>query len=185
MTNSDILRRVDHTLRAADCNRAQTETLYNEATQRQTASVCTPPNHVKCIQEKHRYLPPLNRVVCLPLEQTAPTTPKPATETALPSGADDTAAAKRLTAVTIYNKHVSVATQSVAVPDNDNIDMAYDNILKVFVEPCHLTQQEKTTLCRGVTDGGTDFLKTVSGFGSGGETLGDILFFKASAAGGQ
>ena len=53
-----------------------------------------------------------------------------------------------------------------------------DNILKVIIEACFLTNEEKIELCHCVTEGGADFIKTSTGFGSGGATLEDVQLFK-------
>lgn len=52
------------------------------------------------------------------------------------------------------------------------------HILKVIVETCYLTEEEKTAMCHAVTAAGADFIKTSTGFGTGGATLTDIELFK-------
>ena len=52
-------------------------------------------------------------------------------------------------------------------------------ILKVILETCYLTEEEKIAMCKCVTDGGADFIKTSTGFGTAGATLADIELFKA------
>jgi deoxyribose-phosphate aldolase len=51
-------------------------------------------------------------------------------------------------------------------------------ILKVIIETCYLTTEEKKALCRCVTDGGADYIKTSTGFGPAGAALDDVLLFK-------
>ena len=53
-----------------------------------------------------------------------------------------------------------------------------DRVLKVIVETCLLTEAEKITMCRVVTDAGADFIKTSTGFSTGGATFEDIALFK-------
>ena len=53
-----------------------------------------------------------------------------------------------------------------------------DKVLKVIVEACDLAEDEKIALCRCVTEGGADYIKTSTGFGGGGATLEDIALFK-------
>lgn len=57
-------------------------------------------------------------------------------------------------------------------------EAAGDHILKVIIETCYLTEEEKIRLCRCVTEGGADYIKTSTGFGTGGATLEDIKLFK-------
>ena len=54
-----------------------------------------------------------------------------------------------------------------------------ERVLKVIVETCFLTQEEKVAACRAVTEGGADFIKTSTGFGPAGATLEDIELFRA------
>ena len=51
-------------------------------------------------------------------------------------------------------------------------------ILKVIIETCQLTEVEKYSLCRAVTDAGADFIKTSTGFSSGGATLADVILLR-------
>ena len=53
-----------------------------------------------------------------------------------------------------------------------------DRVLKVIIETCLLTEAEKITMCRVVTDAGADFIKTSTGFSTGGATFEDIALFK-------
>ena len=53
-----------------------------------------------------------------------------------------------------------------------------NHILKVIIETCYLTDEEKLQLCKCVTDGGADFIKTSTGFGTAGAKIEDIRLFK-------
>ena len=53
-----------------------------------------------------------------------------------------------------------------------------DKILKVIVETCYLTEEEKIRLCECVTKGGADYIKTSTGFGTEGASLSDIALFR-------
>ena len=52
------------------------------------------------------------------------------------------------------------------------------HILKVIIETCYLTEEEKIAMCRAVTDAGADYIKTSTGFGAGGATRQDVELFK-------
>lgn len=56
---------------------------------------------------------------------------------------------------------------------------AGDRVLKVIVETCYLTEEEKAKVCELVTNAGADYIKTSTGFGTGGATIEDINLFKA------
>ena len=53
-----------------------------------------------------------------------------------------------------------------------------DKVLKVIIETCYLTEEEKIQMCKCVTDAGADYIKTSTGFGTGGATLEDVKLFK-------
>ena len=52
------------------------------------------------------------------------------------------------------------------------------HILKVIIETCYLTEAEKIAMCRAVTNGGADYIKTSTGFGTGGGVREDVELFK-------
>ena len=54
-----------------------------------------------------------------------------------------------------------------------------DHILKVIIETCLLTEQEKIKMCQVVSESGADFIKTSTGFSTAGATFEDIMLFKA------
>lgn len=53
-----------------------------------------------------------------------------------------------------------------------------DKILKVIIETCYLTEEEKIAMCKAVTAAGADYIKTSTGFGTAGATLEDIRLFR-------
>ena len=53
-----------------------------------------------------------------------------------------------------------------------------DRVLKVIIETCYLTKEEKIAMCKAVTEAGADYIKTSTGFGTAGATMEDILLFK-------
>ena len=55
-----------------------------------------------------------------------------------------------------------------------------DHILKVIIETCYLTDEEKIAMCKAVTNAKADYIKTSTGFGTAGATMEDILLFKAN-----
>ena len=57
-------------------------------------------------------------------------------------------------------------------------EAADGHVLKVIIETCYLTEDEKIAMCRAVTNAKADFIKTSTGFGTGGATLEDVRLFK-------
>ena len=56
--------------------------------------------------------------------------------------------------------------------------VCHDKILKVIIETCYLTQDEKIAMCKAVTNAGADYIKTSTGFGTYGATMEDVLLMK-------
>ena len=57
-------------------------------------------------------------------------------------------------------------------------EVCNDKILKVIIETCYLTEEEKIAMCKAVTEAGADYIKTSTGFGTAGATIEDIRLFK-------
>ena len=53
-----------------------------------------------------------------------------------------------------------------------------DKVLKVIIETCYLTEEEKIAMCKAVTNAKADYIKTSTGFGTGGATLDDVILMK-------
>src|SRR5699024_11088271 len=53
-----------------------------------------------------------------------------------------------------------------------------DKILKVIIETCYLTEEEKIAMCEAVTKAGADYIKTSTGFGTDGARMEDVILFK-------
>ena len=91
---------------------------------------------------------------------------------ALDDGADEIVMVINIGAV--KNKNYDLVTEEIAVLK----EIAGDKILKVIVETCYLTEEEKIRLCECVTKGGADYIKTSTGFGTAGASLADIALFR-------
>lgn len=91
---------------------------------------------------------------------------------ALDDGADEIDMVINIGAV--KNKDYDLVTEEIAVLK----EIAEDKILKVIVETCYLTEEEKIRLCECVTKGGADYIKTSTGFGTAGASLADIVLFR-------
>ncbi len=171
ISNEDILRHVDHTLLKATASWAEIETLCQEAVKYHTASVCVPASYLARI---HKAFPGLLlcTVIGFPLGYDTTATKKTAVETALLDGADEIDMVVNLGDV--KNGEFDKVTAEIATLKK----ACGSKILKVIVETCYLTEAEKEQLCACVTEGGADYIKTSTGFGTGGATLPDVLLFK-------
>jgi len=172
MENSYILSHVDHTLLAPTATWEEIDKLCNESIKYKTASVCVPPCYVRRIREVFPEI-----VICttigFPLGYDVLATKSLATQAALKNGADEIDMVINIADVKnkdYENVHIEIKVLKQIVGDK---------ILKVIIETCYLTEEEKIALCKVVTESGADYIKTSTGFGTAGATLDDIKLFKA------
>ncbi len=171
MTNQEILARVDHTLLKATAARTDIEKLCREAETFKTASVCIPPCYVKFA---HDAFPAVTvcTVLGFPLGYSAEKAKIAEVETALADGAAE------------IDMVINIAALKSGFFDTvqDEISrikrVTGEKILKVIVEACYLTKEEKIRMCGIVTEAGADYIKTSTGFGSSGAVMDDVLLFK-------
>ena len=173
MTNQEILSRIDHTLLKADSPWSAVEKLCAEAVQYKTASVCIPPCYTA--RAKAAFGSALNvcTVIGFPLGYSVTSAKIAEAESALADSASEIDMVINLCAV--KNKEFARVQEEITAVRK----CAPRNILKVIIETCYLTREEKIALCGIVTDAGADFIKTSTGFGTAGAALDDIELFKA------
>ena len=171
MTNKEMLTYVDHTLLKPTATWNQIKTLCEEAMKYHTASVCIP---CSFISRAHEAFPELNlcTVVGFPLGYSTTASKLFETREALHNGASEIDVVVNLGNVKEGN--FDKVTQEI----RELKKACGDKILKVIIETCYLTEEEKIELCHCVTDGGADFIKTSTGFGSAGATFDDIKLFR-------
>lgn len=171
MTNKEMLTYVDHTLLKPTATWNQIKTLCEEAMKYHTASVCIP---CSFISRAHEAFPELNlcTVVGFPLGYSTTASKLFETREALHNGASEIDMVVNLGDVKEGN--FDKVTEEI----RELKKACGDKILKVIIETCYLTEEEKIELCHCVTDGGADFIKTSTGFGSAGATFDDIKLFK-------
>lgn len=174
MTNEKIYGYIDHTLLKATATWAQIKTLCDEAVKYHTASVCIPPAYISRVRKEYGESFNICTVIGFPLGYN--TTPVKAfeAEDAIRKGADEIDMVINIGDV--KNGEFDKVEEEIKA-----VKAACGNhILKVIIETCYLTEQEKISLCRAVTNAGADFIKTSTGFGSAGATIEDINLFKAN-----
>jgi len=171
MDDAYILSHVDHTLLAATASRQEINKLCDEAIRFKTASVCIPPYYVKFAREAFPELV-IGTVVGFPLGYDAVSVKAVALQTAIESGADEIDMVIDLADV----KNGEFETVEIEI--NVLKKIAGSRILKVIIETCYLSEDEKIRLCEVVTNAGADYIKTSTGMGTAGATLDDILLFR-------
>ncbi len=174
MSHSYILRKVDHTLLAPAATWEQVKTVCDEGMEFGTASVCIPPRYVKRAAEYVGNRLKLCTVVGFPNGYATPETKVFETEDAIRGGADEIDMVLNLGLIKAKDWEPALwEIKSVKAS-------CMGRILKVIVETCLLTQEEKVSVCRLVSMSGADFIKTSTGFSTGGATVEDVALFKAN-----
>ena len=172
MDIKDILEKCDHTLLRVDCTSEEIRALCDQALRYHCASVCIPPCHVAGAK---RYVGD-RLTLC--------------TVIGFPNGYMTTAAKAFEAADAVKNgaDEIDMVINLSMVKDGCWADVANDiravreatrgKILKVIIECCLLTEEEKVHLCKTVADCGADFIKTSTGFSKGGATREDVKLLR-------
>ena len=182
MDIKDILSKVDHTLLNPKATWEEIKNICDDGMKYCTASVCIPPSFVKRAKEYVGENLKICTVIGFPNGYNTTDVKIFETENALKNGADEI---------------------DMVINLGDLMDKNYDNILseitkigtkilKVIIETCLLNEEQKIKMCEIVTKSGADFIKTSTGFSTGGATFEDIELFakyvgkniKIKAAGG-
>lgn len=171
MNNNEIFPYIDHTLLRATSTFEEIDKLCKEAMEYGTASVCIPPVYVAYVREKY---PVLNicTVIGFPLGYSTTAVKCFEAEDAIRNGASEIDMVVDLCDVK-NGDFGRVEAEIAAVKKSCG-----GKILKVIIETCYLTEDEKIELCGCVTRAGADFIKTSTGFGTDGARIEDIRLFK-------
>ena len=171
MNNSEIFPHIDHTLLKPTATKAEIDALCQEAMIYKTASVCIPACYVEyaaiCFPELN-----ICTVVGFPLGYSTTAIKCSEAVGAINSGASEIDMVVNLTDV--KNGNFDAVTSEIKALKY----VCGQKILKVIVETCYLTEEEKIKLCECVTEAGADFIKTSTGFGTSGADIEDIRLFK-------
>lgn len=172
MEPREMLHYVDHTQLKAYAVWEDIQKLCEEAIAYQTASVCIPPCYVRRVHETYKEKINICTVVGFPLGYSVTAAKIAEVRQALADGASEIDMVVNISDV--KNGDFDAVEKEIAALKKET----GDKILKVIIETCYLTEEEKIALCRAVTKAGADFIKTSTGFGTGGATLEDIRLFK-------
>ena len=186
MKIEEILAKVDHTLLSQTATWEEIKKICDDGMKYKTASVCIPASYVKRAKEYVGDKLPICTVIGFPNGYSTTETKCFETADAVKNGADEIDMVinigwlkdKKYAELTDEIKRVKAACGG--------------KILKVIIETCLLTDDEKIEMCRIVTESGADFIKTSTGFSTEGATFDDIALFakhvgpnvKIKAAGG-
>lgn len=172
MTNKEMLSHVDHTQLKPFATWEDIEKLCDEAIQYETASVCVPPAYIKRIADKYGDKINICTVVGFPLGYSVTAAKATEIKEALKDGVNEIDMVVNISDV--KNHLFDKVEEEIRI-----LKEACDgHILKVIIETCFLTEEEKIAMCKAVTNAGADYIKTSTGFGTGGATMEDVLLFK-------
>ena len=173
MNKQDIMSRVDHTILTTTATWEQVKKICDEGMKYGAASVCIPPRYVKKAAQYVGSKLKICTVIGFPNGYNMPEVKVFETEDAVRSGADEIDMVINLGLVKAGDWE-GVLEEIKAVKAS-----CAGRILKVIVETCQLTQEEKIAACRVVSMSGADFIKTSTGFSTAGAAVEDIRLFKA------
>lgn len=168
MEKREILKRLDHTLLKQTATWEQIRGLCEEGMEYQVASVCIPPCYVKKAKDYVQEGLKICTVIGFPNGNMTTAAKVFETEDAVKNGADEIDMVINLGMVKdrVYE---GVLAEIQAVKK-----ACHGKLLKVIIETCLLTEEEKIELCKVVTMSGADYIKTSTGFSTGGATFADV-----------
>ena len=172
MDKKDILSRVDHTLLKQTATWEQIEKLCREGMEYGTASVCIPPCYVKQAKDFVGDKLAICTVIGFPNGNMTTAVKVFETEDAVKNGADEID-------MVINIGLVKAGHYDQVLDEIRQIKAACGcRCLKVIIETCLLTEEEKKEMCRVVTESGADFIKTSTGFSVAGATPEDVALMR-------
>lgn len=172
MDIKEILEKCDHTLLRVDCTSSEIRALCDQAIKYNCASVCIPPCHVAGAKRYVGDKLAICTVIGFPNGYMTTAAKAFEAEDAIRKGADEIDMVINLSMVK-DGSWVSVEQDIAAVRAATR-----GHILKVIIECCLLTEEEKIKLCKIVSDCGADYIKTSTGFSKGGATREDVKLMR-------
>ena len=186
MELKDILATVDHTLLSQTATWNEIRALCDDGIKYQTASVCIPAAYVKAAKEYVGDKLAICTVIGFPNGYATTAAKCFMTSDAVDNGADEVDMVINLGWVK-DGKFAEITAEIAAIKA-----ACKGKLLKVIIETCLLTDEEKVAMCKAVTEAGADYIKTSTGFSKAGATFHDVELFakhigpnvKIKAAGG-
>ena len=179
MNTSEVLKIVDHTLLTQTATWEDIKTILDDGIKYETASACIPAAYVKQAVEYVEGKLPICTVIGFPNGYSTTATKVFETKDAIANGASEID-------MVINIGFLKDGRYDEVEEEIRQIHEACDGkILKVIIETCLLTEEEKIKMCEIVTKAGAEFIKTSTGFSTGGQlTDQDMAFFDERAKGG-
>jgi len=186
MKSKEILSKVDHTILKPEATWEDVRKLCDEAMEANTASVCINPCFVKRASDYMKGKIAVCTVVGFPLGASATEIKVAETKKAIEDGCDEIDMV--INVGELKAKNYDYVREEIAQVKK----AAGNKVVKVIIEACLLSDEEKEMMCELVFEGGADYIKTSTGFSSGGATYEDVALmnrcvngrYKIKAAGG-
>ena len=173
MDRNDIFKTVDHTLLTQGATWAQIKEICDDAVAYGAASVCIPPSYVKRAWEYLKGKMPVCTVIGFPNGYNTTKTKVFETRDAIENGAEEIDMVINIGDLKDRNyEKIQAEIEKIKAACGEKV-------LKVIIETCLLTEEEKIRMCQVVTEAGADFIKTSTGFSTAGATFDDIKLFAA------
>ena len=174
MDINNILSHCDHTLLAVDATWNDIKQICDDGMKYKTASVCIPASYVKQASEYVDGKLAICTVIGFPNGYSTTAVKAFEAKNAVENGADE------IDMVINVGWAKDGKFDDILNEIKEVKSACADKILKVIIETCLLTDDEKKDMCRVVTESGADFIKTSTGFSKGGATREDIALFAAN-----
>ena len=176
MELKDILAKCDHTLLGQTATWAEIKAICDDGMKYQTASVCIPASYVKQAKEYVGDKLAICTVIGFPNGYATTKSKCFMASDAVENGADEVDMVINI-GWAKDGKWAEITEELSAIKEACN-----GKLLKVIIETCLLTDEEKIQLCKCVSDSGADYIKTSTGFSKAGATFADVALFKKHVA---
>ena len=173
MTYREVLSKVDHTLLKQQATWEQIKQICDDAAAFGTASICIPPSYVKACAEYLNGKVPVCTVIGFPNGYNTTAVKVFETKEAVKEGAEEID-------MVINIGWVKDGRYDLILEEINAIKEACDGkLLKVIIETCLLTEEEKIRMCQVVNESNAEYIKTSTGFSTSGATFEDIVLMNA------
>ena len=171
MTINDILSKCDHTILSQTATWEDVMAICDDGMKYKTASVCIPPHYVKRAKEYVGERLKICTVIGFPNGYNTTAVKCFETAEAIKNGADEID-------MVINIGELRAKNYDFVLEDIKSVKKACgDTLLKVIIETCLLTEEEKIKMCEIVTESGAEYIKTSTGFSTAGATREDVELF--------
>lgn len=172
MNKNEILKKVDHTVLAQTTTWEQIKNICDDGIKYNVASVCIPPSYVKDAKKYVGDKLKICTVIGFPNGYNTTNVKVYETLSVIEEGADEIDMVINLGWLK-DKKYGNIEKEIKAIKN-----VCGEKVLKVIIETCLLTDEEKAIMCKIVKNAGADYIKTSTGFSTGGATFEDIQLFK-------